>query len=33
MGVHDKNTCDKPDPEGGGFLSFEVADKKEKGDG
>jgi hypothetical protein len=33
MGVYDKNTCDKTGPEVGGFLSFEVAGKKEKGDG
>jgi hypothetical protein len=33
VGEHEKNACDKPRPEVGGFLSFEVADEKEKGDG
>jgi hypothetical protein len=33
LGVHEKNACDKPGPEVGGFLSFEVASEKEKGDG
>jgi hypothetical protein len=30
VGGHEKNACDKPAPEVGGFLGFEITDERER---